>query len=176
MHSATKLHLVSAGYCAVLISLNWFRSVEYSRQSGVQSESFNPVALAALLSFAVALYLAYRCVRSALTRLEEGRKVKAGRWIKSWGVIFYALPLLWQQTSSSSWVEPDGALATATGGYGHASSSWVFLFAVLGLLLFQIFTRLTPGDVIPNQMAQRIPEAHPSMSESDLRHGQCSVD
>jgi len=146
MNSSTKLHLGSAGYCALLVGLNWFRSVEYSRQFGLKSESFAPIALAYLLSVAVALYLVYRCVRSALSRLESGRKVREGRWIKSWTVILYALPLLWHQTSSSSWREPDRALATATGGYGHALSSWVFLFAVLGLLLFQIFTRLTPDD------------------------------
>ncbi len=146
MNPCTKLHLGSAVYCALLVGLNWFRSVEYSRQFGVTSESLAPIALATLLSLAVALYLIYRCVRSALTRLEEGRKVRGGRWIKSWSVILYALPLLWHQISSSSWREPDGALATATGGYGHALSSWVFLFAVLGLLLFQILTRLTPND------------------------------
>ncbi len=146
MNPSTKLHLGSAGYCALLISLNWFRSVEYSRQFGVTSENLAPIALAALLSLAVVLYLIYRCVRAALSRLENGRKVRAGRWIESWGVIFYALPLLWHQTSSSSWREPDGAWAAATGGYGHALSSWVFLFAGSGLLLLQIFTRLTPKD------------------------------
>lgn len=142
MNPSTKLHLGSAGYCAVLAGLNWSRSVEYSRQVGLTRESFSPIGLAALLSSTVALYLFYRCVRSALSRLETGRKVREGRWIMSWGVILYALPLLWRQTSDSSWREPDGALAYATGGYGHALSSWVFLFAILGLLLFQIFMRL----------------------------------
>jgi hypothetical protein len=146
MNSSIKLHLGSAGYCALLVSLNWFKSVEYSRQFGLKSESDAPIALAYLLSVAVALYLVYRCVRSALSRLEGGRKVREGRWIESWAVILYALPLLWHRTSTSSWREPDGALATATGGYGHALSPWVFLFAVLGLLLFQIATRLTLDD------------------------------
>lgn len=146
MNPSTKLHLGSAGYCALLASLNWFRSVDYSREIGVRSESFAPIALAALLSLGVVLYLVYRCVRAALTRLEYGRKVGAGRWIESRTVILYALPLLWHRTSSSRWTEPDGALASATGGYGHSLSSWVFLFAVLGLLLFQIFTRLTKDD------------------------------
>ncbi len=146
MSPSTKLHLSSAGYCALLISLNWFWSVEYSRQFGVISENVTPVALAALLSLGVVLYLVYRCVRVALTRLEEGSKVREGRWITSWRVVLYALPLLVHRTSSSTWREPDGATAVSTGGYGHAVSSWVFLFAVLGLLLFQIFTRMTPDD------------------------------
>lgn len=146
MKYTAKLHLGSAGYCAVLIGLNWFRSVEYSRQSGLQSESFEPVALALVLSLVGVLYLAYRCLRDARARLESGRKVKTGRWIESWAVILYALPLLGHRVSTSSWREPDGALATATGGYGHACSPWVFLFAVLGLLLFQMFTRLTSDD------------------------------
>jgi hypothetical protein len=146
MNSSTKLHLGSAGYSTLLVGMNWSRPVEYSRQFGLKSESVAPIALAYLLSAGVVLYLVYRCVRSALSRLESGRKVRQGRWIRSWVVILYALPLLWHQNSSSSWREPDGAFAIATGGYGHALSSWVFLFAVLGLLLFQIFTRLTSDD------------------------------
>ena len=144
MSPIAKLHLGSAGYCALLIGLNWFRSVEYSREFGLKSETLAPIALAALLSLIVALYLVYRCVRTALARLEDRKKIRAGRWIESWAVILYAVPLLWHRTSSSSWREPDGALATASGGYGYALSFWVFLFAVLGLLLFQIFLRLTP--------------------------------
>ena len=157
MNPSTKLHLRSAVYCALLICLNWFRSVEYSRQVGVTSESFAPIGLALLLSAAVVLYLAYRCVRSALSRLESGKKVREGRWIESWGVIVYALPLLWHRISSSSWTEADGALATATGGFGHALSGWVFLFAILGLLLFQILARLTDDNEEPNQPSQPMP-------------------
>jgi hypothetical protein len=162
MNPTTKLHLGSAGYCMLLISLNWFRSVEYSRELGVTSESLVPVALAALLSLAIALYLVYCCVRVVLSRLESGRKVSAGRWIMSWTVALYALPLLWRQTSSSSWQEPDGAWASATGGYGHDLSSWVFLFAVLGLLLFQIYTRLLSDDQDPES-------DNPAHSEAALR-------
>lgn len=143
MTLSTKLHLGSAGYCALLAGLNWFRSVEYSRQFGVTSESFAPIALALLLSAGVALYLGYRCVRLALAGLESGKRVKAGNWIESWGVMLYAIPLLVHRTSSSSWIEADGAIAKATGGYGHATSIWVFVFAVAGLLLFQIRSRLT---------------------------------
>jgi hypothetical protein len=161
MNSSTKLHLGSAGYCALLAGLNWFRSVEYSRQFGLKSESFAPVGLAFLLSAVVAVYLAYRCVRSALSRLESGKKVREGRWIESWGVIAYALPLLWHRTSRSSWTEADGALATASGGFGHALSGWVFLFAILGLLLFQILARLTSDDEEPNHAAQTRSLARP---------------
>lgn len=149
MNPTTKLHLGSAGYCALLAGLNWFRSVEYSRQAGVASESFAPVLLALLLSTAVALYLAYRCVRSALSRLENGEKVREGKWIESWGVIAYALPLLVHRTSSSSWIEADGALAKMNSGFGHPLSSWIFLFAIVGLLLFQILIRLRPDENQP---------------------------
>ena len=150
MNKSTKFDLGSAGYCALLVGLNWFRSVEYSRKIGVSSESNSPVALAFLVSAAVALYLVYRCVRSALSRLESGKKMREGNWIETWSVIVYALPLLWHQTSSSSWIEADGALATATGGYGHDLSSRIFLFAIMGLLLFQILARLTGDDEEPN--------------------------
>lgn len=40
-------------------------------------------------------------------------------------------------------MEPDGALATATGGFGHDLPVWVFLFAIAGILLFQLSKRLT---------------------------------
>ena len=92
MNPSTKIHLGSAGYCALLVGLNWFRSVEYSRQFGVTSESLAPIALAVLLSLTVALYLVYRCVRTALTRLEDRRKIRAGRWIESWAVSSKARP------------------------------------------------------------------------------------
>lgn len=154
MTPPARLHLGSAAYCSLLIGLNWFRSVEYSRRSGLVSESVAPVGLALLLSFAVALYLAYRCVKAALCRLESGKKVRRGEWVESWSVIGYALPLLWHRISSSTWTEADGALATATGGFGHALSCWVFLFAILGLLLFQVLTRLTGDDEAPNQPPQ----------------------
>lgn len=146
MNPFVKLHLGSAGFCGLLISLNWFRAVEYSRSFGVKSESFAPAAFALLLSAGAALYLGWLCVRSALAALEAGRKVREGRWIESRGVILYALPLLWHRSSSSTWIEPDGALATATSGYGHASSTWIFVFAIASLLLFQILMRLTSDD------------------------------
>jgi hypothetical protein len=151
MSSRLKLHLGSAGYCVLLACLNWFRSVEYARQIGLKSESFAPVGLAWLLSLLVMVYLLWRGVRAALARLESGRKVREGRWIESWSVILYALPLLWHRTGTSSWIEADGALATATGGYGHALSSQVFLFAVAGLLLFQVLARLIDGRDTPPQ-------------------------
>jgi hypothetical protein len=146
MSPLIKLHLGSATYCLLLISLNWVRSVEYSRPLGITSETIAPVGLALLLSAAVVLYFAYRCIRAALSRLEKGNKVREGRWIESWSVIVYTLPLLVFRSSSSHWVEPDGTLAKATGGFGHALSTWVFLFAILGLLLFQILARLTDDD------------------------------
>lgn len=154
MKPSAKLHLGSAAYCALLIALNWFRSVEYSRQFGVKSEGVAPIGLAFLLSTTVVLYLVYRCVRSVLARLESGRKLSEGSWIGNWGVMVYALPLLWHRTSSASWTEADGSLATATSGYGHALSSWIFLLAILGLLLLQILARLTGDDEGPNQPTQ----------------------
>jgi hypothetical protein len=151
MNPILKLHFGSAGYCALLISLNWFRSIEYSRQVGLKSESFAPIGLVWLLSAGIALYLAYRCGRSALARLKTGRKVREGNWIESWSVIVYALPLLVHRTTSSSWNEADGALARMTSGYGDAISGRIFLYAVLGLLLFQILMRLEPNDQMPNR-------------------------
>ncbi len=102
----------------------------------------SPVVFAYLLSIGVALYYAFRCLKAAASRLEKGKKVSEGRWIRSWSVLVYALPLLFHRRSTSSWIDGDGALATTTTGFGHQISTSVFFFAVLGLLLFQIFTRL----------------------------------
>lgn len=142
MKSFLQLHVGSAAYCAVLLVLNWSWSVQYSRQVGITSESVSPVVFAYLLSIGVALYYAVRCLRAAASRLEKGNKVSEGRWIRSWSVVVYALPLLFHRNSTSSWIAADGALATTTSGFGHPISSSVFLFAILGLLLFQIFSRL----------------------------------
>jgi hypothetical protein len=150
MHARTKLHILSASYGAVLASMNWFRSVQYSRTNGVIAESVFPVALAVLLSGMVACYLAVRCFRLARTRLESGSKVREGKWIRSWAIIVYALPLLWHQTSTSTSQAEDGATVVTTGGYGHALSAYLFMFAIVGLLLFQISTRLHPDDQEPS--------------------------
>lgn len=146
MNPLLKLHLGSAAYCAILVSLNWFRIIEYTRKSGLTKESLTPVGLAALLSGAAALYLILLCLRAARTRLEEGRKIAPGRWIQSRAVLLYALPLLWHQESTSSWMEPDGSMATLSRGYGHGLSTQVFFFAIAGMLLFQILARLTSDD------------------------------
>jgi hypothetical protein len=153
MSPLIKLHLGSAGYCALLAGLNWFRSVGYSRQFGVTRETLAPIGLGLLLSALVILYLGVHCVRTALSLLKRGRKVTDGPWIESGSVLVYALPLLWHRTATTSWIEPDGVLAVATGGYGHALSPWVCLFAVLGMLLFQILTRLSDGGARPEQGA-----------------------
>lgn len=137
-----QLHVGSAAYCAVLLVLNWTWSVKYSRQVGITSESVAPVVFAYLLSIGVALYYAFRCIKAAASRLEKGKKVREGRWIRSWSVLVYALPLLFHRSSTSSWIDGDGALATTTTGFGHQVSTSVFIFTILGLLLFQIFSRL----------------------------------
>lgn len=142
MRSFLQLHVGSAAYCAVLLVLNWSWSVKYSRQVGITSESVSPVVFAYLLSIGVALYYAFRCLKAAASRLEKGEKVREGRWIRSWSVLVYALPLLFHRNSTSSWIDGDGALATTTTGFGHQISSSVFLFSIFGLLLFQIFSRL----------------------------------
>ena len=143
MNRFFKLHVQSAFYCGVLISLNWYRTTHYARGDGVTSESILPVALALLLSVAIVVALAWRIAKRARWRLEGGERVRPGRWIESWSVAIYALPLLWQHITTASWKEPDGALATSVGGYGHALSSWIFLFAIGGLLLAQIGNRLS---------------------------------
>lgn len=143
MNPRTKLHLWSAAYCALLASLNWFRTVEYSRRVGMTYQSYVPVGVAWLLSFLTVLYLAWLCIRQAQLKLELGVKVAPGKWIQSPLVILYALPLLWHQQATTSWREMDGTLATMTNGYGQPLSSWVFCYAVVGLLLFQVLVRLS---------------------------------
>jgi hypothetical protein len=149
MTSLPKLHLQSAGFCAVLVALNWFRTVDYSRGLGLQHESINGVGGALLIAAVAVLMLSRRIFRAVRWRLEHGRTVTPGRWIRSWGAIFYALPLLLRFNQGSSWIEPDGARATSLGGYGHDLSSFVFLLAVAALLLFQIAERL--DDRSPHQ-------------------------
>jgi hypothetical protein len=68
--------------------------------------------------------------------------VPAGKWITTCLPILYALPLLWRNFSSSTSIDSEGARTIVSGGYGHELSSWVFLFAVVGLLLWQVTLRL----------------------------------
>jgi hypothetical protein len=88
--------------------------------------------------------LMFLCIRSAKLRLENGPIINEGRWIQSWWVLLYFVPLLFRRTTTSSWVELDGCFASSTGGYGHNSSFQVFLMAVLSVLLIQIYSRLLP--------------------------------
>ena len=150
MKSPLQLHLGSAAYCAVLATLNWTWSASYSRKSGITAESVSPAALAFLLSVAVVVYYSVKCVRAARRRLELGQKVPAGRWIRSWGVACYALPLTFYNISTSTYMEGDHSLATITSGYGHPGSGATFWSAIIGMLLFQIFDRLK---FAPNESA-----------------------
>ena len=143
MSRIAKLHLWSALYCCVLISLNWFWRTDYTRTNGLTSETIGLVGGAFFISLLVAVILALRALKLARWRLEQGEKVRDGRWIESWSVLLYALPLLWRQVSTSSWRAPDGALATSSGGFGHPLSSTVFLLAIAGLVLAQIKDRLS---------------------------------
>ena len=167
MNPIVKLHLGSAAYCAVLLSLNWSRSIEYSRTSGLTSEGFSGGPISVILSGAFVVVLAWHCFRSARRALEVGSRVADGRWILTWSVACYALPLVPRSTGTSNWTEPDGAFATATGGYGHEMSLLVFILAVAGMYLFQILMRLTavdkaaePGATDNPDDAQRLREGH----------------
>lgn len=142
MSRIAKLHLFSALYCGILIALNWSRTTQYARSEGVTSESVAPVALALILSMLVVVVLGWRVLRIVRDRLETGASVPPGRWIESWSVLIYALPLLWQNIRGSSWRMADGTIATTIGGFGSSLSTWVFLFAVAGLLLAQVEARL----------------------------------
>lgn len=143
MRRLPKLHLYSAVYCAVLISLNWFRTTKYARVEGVTSESVTPVALALILSVVIVVALGWSVIKLARRRLEAGERVPSGRWIESWTVLVYALPLLFHNLRSSSWREADGVIATSFGGFGSDLSTWVFLFAIAGMLLAQVQHRLS---------------------------------
>jgi hypothetical protein len=143
MSRIAKLHLWSALYCCVLISLNWFWRTDYARTNGLTSETIGLVGGAFLISLMVVVVLGWRALKLARWRLEQGEKVRDGRWIESWSVVLYALPLLWHHVSTSNWTAPDGALATSSGGFGHPLSSTVFLLAIAGLMLAQIRDRLS---------------------------------
>jgi hypothetical protein len=154
MKPDAKLHLKSALYCGLLAGMNWFSSIKYSRKVGVIEENFYPIGLAFLLSGTVAVYLAYRCIKEAGIRLERGDAVKNGKWIQNWAVVVYAVPLLFGRQIGSNWYDPDGALATATRGYGNTLSGLIFVLAVAGMLAFQIHSRLSDGREEPNQAPQ----------------------
>jgi len=150
LSSNTKLHLKSGIFCALLMSLNWSSSVQYSRKIGVISESFSPAGLALVISGLAALCLVVSCVCMAKAMLECGGRVRPGRWVRDPSVLLYALPLLFERHTTSTWAEPDGAIASKTGGYGSSFSTWIFLFTVLGLVLFQVFSKLCNGEEKPN--------------------------
>jgi hypothetical protein len=80
--------------------------------------------------------------------------VRNGKWIQDWAVVVYAVPLLFSRQIGSNWYEPDGALATATRGYGNTLSGLIFVLAVAGMLAFQIHSRLSDGREEPKQAAQ----------------------
>ena len=143
MSRVAKMHLWSAVYCCVLISLNWYWKTDYARTNGVTSETMVWVGGAFFISVSVVVVLGWRALKHARWRLEQGVQGPEGRWSESWSVLLYALPLLWQRVSTSSWRAPDGAMATSSGGFGHTLSSTVFLLAVAGLLLAQMKNRLS---------------------------------
>lgn len=142
MTSSNRVHLHSACYCAVLISLNWSFSVEYGRELGRLRESTFGIGGAVVLSAGVTLYLLYRCVRLAKAHLESGTGVGPGRWFPDLEVLVYSLPLLYRHSMDATWTAPDGALATRTGGFGHELSTTVFSLSICSLLLYQVFLRL----------------------------------
>lgn len=153
MHPKATLHLVSLIYCAILVSLNWFQTTTRSSPSGFSKHEVIPVELAGVLSIVVLVILATFCVFKARSRLERGRKVGEGKWIQSNLCFLYALPLLWRQNSTSKSIAIDGTETTVSGGYGHELSSWVFLYAVLGLLLLQIAMRLAEKKTQPQRVS-----------------------
>ncbi len=146
MKPRLRLHLICASSCALLVSLNWFRSVQYARNSGVTSESLAPIALALLLSAVAATGLAAQCFRLARIRLERGDRISRGAWIQNGWVVGYALPLLWHQQSTSTSLTSDGVAATTIAGYGHTLSIYVFACAIVAMFLYQIRFRLLSVD------------------------------
>jgi hypothetical protein len=122
--------------------MNWSRVTSFSSPAHMWREDYHPVAIAFGLSAFIAAVLAVLCVRMARRCLESGQKVPPGRWIHTYAPIFYALPLLFHSTGSSTSLAAGGGTTVVSGGYGHELSSWVFLFAVTGMLLAQIAIRL----------------------------------
>ena len=145
MTPSSRLQLQSAGYAALLCGLNWYHVTEYSRRAGVVKVGVMPVVFDVLLSGAVACYLAYRCVEAFRGRREGGRQAGNGWGIRHWGVLGFLIPLLVAKQNTSSWLEPDGVLATVKWGYGHALSGWVLFFGSSGMLLYQVLEHLA-GD------------------------------
>jgi hypothetical protein len=130
MSARLKIHLFSAGFCALLAGLNWYRFVHFSRKIGLLSDSVSPIMFAYLISGAAVLLLALSCIRNCRFTLRWGIK-----WVPEWIPFLYTLPLLYRTQVVTTWTEPDGAVATQLKGYG--SSPTLFWLAIVVLALFQ---------------------------------------
>lgn len=167
MSPTAKLHLGSAAYALLLCSVNWTYQVKYLRQVGLTASSWTPAGLALALSFTVMIVLLYRIIRQVRTALAKGTRIAPARWIDTWLVLVYLLPLLWRQTVTSTSIAADGTTKVLTRGYGHESAPLVFLFAAAGLILFQVYTRLQPPSPRPPAAADQIaPKLSPAPSLS----------
>lgn len=161
-----KLHLVSAAYCAYLISQNRFTSMTRSGGVGILSEATSPWENALMLSGAIAIFLTLLCVWKARWLLERGGKIREGRWIQSYSCLLYSLPLLWHQYFSSTSVDADGISTVVRRGYGNEFSVRIFCFAVLGLLLLQIATRLSgPKQLVKHSSPSTPTRLQPGMAQ-----------
>ena len=167
MSPSAKLHLGSAAYALLLCSVNWTYQVKYLRQVGLTASSWTPAGLALVFSFTVMVVLLVRIVRQVRTALAAGTRIAPARWIDTWFVLVYLLPLLWRNTATSTSIDSDGTTMLVTRGYGHEGAPLVFLFAAASLLLFQVYTRLQPPSPRPPEAAgQAGPKLSPTPSLS----------
>jgi hypothetical protein len=138
MRPKTKIHLFSLILCSVLVGLNWFRVVSFSRKIGQLSDGTGPFLFAYFIAAAVALILALSCIRLCRSTLCRGTK-----WVTEWVPFLFALPLLYRTQAGSTWIEPDGATARQVWGYGVTDG--LFWLAVIAIALFQ--ARLVALDI-----------------------------
>ena len=169
MTRTSKIHLAGAVYCAVIVVLNRYDIVHYSRTIGLIQSGSAPLLFAYAIGWMTVLCLGAACIYSAERILSLGFRLRSGEWMPCRLVFLYALPLIFVRGTTSVWVEPDGATATRTSGYGSVGSN-LFMLTVLALILLQILVRLRSDKEGPNQLSEPTLASGTAPAGQDPRH------
>ena len=141
MLRTSKFHLVGAAYCALIVSLDWYNVVNYSRKEGLLQSGIAPFIFAIAIAWLSFVVLGAGCVWEIWRILTRGLRLTPAPWLPCRMVFLYAVPLLIVRQSTSVWVEADGATATRSSGFGTADSG-LFLLTIGSLALLQVLVHL----------------------------------
>jgi hypothetical protein len=163
MLRTSKIHLMGAAYCALIVSLDWYDVVQYSRGVGLLQNGCAPVIFAIAIAWLTFAVLGAGCIFEICRIITRGLRLSAAPWLPCRLVFFYSFPLLIVRHSTSLWVEADGATATRSTGFG-APDSRLFPLTVGSLGLLQVLVHLRTDRNGPNQSSN--PTFSPSTSLS----------